>query len=285
MSGTLYVVGTPIGHLGDITLRAVETLHVADRIIAEDTRRTRALLSHLGIKGKPLRCVEAHADSSRIRQVIEHLLEGQSVALVTDAGMPAISDPGAQLVSQAVAAGVNVQVVPGPSAITAALSVSGIVEGPFYFLGFLPREGKRRKSALVRAMRCPDAVVIFESPHRIQATLNELAQQQPSRSAAVCRELTKLHEEVTRGTLDSLARHGVQPRGEFVLVLGTQVVDPSSDLDCAPMADDALLEKLGQGQSPRTILEEIGLVGKSRRELYARLIRLAERQSDDLHET
>ena len=285
MSGTLYVVGTPIGHLGDITRRAVETLQTADRIVAEDTRRTRALLSHLGIQGKPLQCVEAHAGASRVRQVIEHLLHGQSVALVTDAGMPAISDPGARLVTEAIAAGVSVQVVPGPSAVTAALSVSGIVEGPFYFLGFLPREGKRRKAAILRATLCPDAVVLFESPRRIQATLGELAEQQPSRSAVLCRELTKLHEEISRGTLQALATQDIQTRGEFVLVLGTQAIEQSSELDGPTVTDEALLEKLGQGQSPRTILEEMGVVGQSRRELYARLIRLAERLADDATES
>jgi 16S rRNA (cytidine1402-2'-O)-methyltransferase len=285
MSGTLYVVGTPIGHLGDITRRAVETLQTADRIVAEDTRRTRALLSHLGIQGKPLQCVEAHAGASRVRQVVEHLLQGQSVALVTDAGMPAISDPGARLVIEAIAAGVSVQVVPGPSAVTAALSVSGIVEGPFYFLGFLPREGKRRKTAILRATLCPDAVVLFESPHRIQATLRELAEQQPSRSAVLCRELTKLHEEISRGSLQALATQDIQTRGEFVLVLGTQAIEQSSELDGPTVTDEALLEKLGQGQSPRTILEEMGVVGQTRRELYARLIRLAERLADDAPES
>ncbi len=276
MTGTLYVVGTPIGHLGDITRRAVETLQTADRIIAEDTRRTRTLLSHLGIRGKPLQCVDAHADAARLSQVVEQLLAGQSVALVTDAGMPAISDPGARLVTEAVAAGVSVQVVPGPSAVTAALSVSGIVEGPFYFLGFLPREGKRRQSAIARAMLCPDAVVLFESPHRIEATLRELAERQPARGAVLCRELTKLHEEVIRGTLQSLANQSVQTRGEFVLVLGTHAIEQASNFDGAAVTDEALLEMLSQGQSPRTILQELGVTGQSRRELYARLVGLAQ---------
>lgn len=276
MAGTLYVVGTPIGNLGDITRRAVETLQRADRVIAEDTRRTRALLSHLGIQGKPLQCVEAHSDSHRIRQVIDALLADQSVALVTDAGMPAISDPGARLVSAAAAESISVQVVPGPSAVTAALSLSGLVEGPFYFLGFLPREGKRRRAAIVRLTQCPDAVVLFESPHRIAGTLRELAEHQPGRNAVVCRELTKLHEEVRRGTLASLAGETMQTRGEFVLVLGAQELDESELSDCTSISDEALIEQLNQGRSPRTILEELGATGHGRRELYARLIRLAE---------
>ena len=281
MAGTLYVVGTPIGNLGDITRRAVETLQRADRIIAEDTRRTRALLSHLGIQGKPLQCVEAHSDPHRIRQVVESLLTGQSVALVTDAGMPAISDPGARLVSAATAESIAVQVVPGPSAVTAALSLSGIVEGPFYFLGFLPREGKRRRAAVMQLIQCPDAVVLFESPHRIAATLRELAEHQPGRNAVVCRELTKLHEEVRRGTLASLAGEAMQSRGEFVLVLGTHELDELQPADHAGISDETLLEKLNQGQSPRTILEELGATGHSRRELYSRLISLADGLADD----
>jgi 16S rRNA (cytidine1402-2'-O)-methyltransferase len=276
MAGTLYVVGTPIGHLGDITRRAVETLQNVDRVVAEDTRRTRALLSHLGIQGKPLQCVEAHAPTHRIQQVVEYLLEGYSIALVTDAGMPAISDPGARLINEATQQGVQIQVVPGPSAVTAALALSGIVEGPFYFLGFLPREGKRRRAAISRLTQCPDAVVLFESPHRISATLAELAAKQPERAAVVCRELTKLHEEVKRGTLASLAAQALETRGEFVLVLGPQ--DPNA-LDSTPsveIPDQELIEKLSCGQSPRSILEQIGAVGHSRRELYARLIRLSE---------
>jgi 16S rRNA (cytidine1402-2'-O)-methyltransferase len=280
MAGTLYVVGTPIGHLGDITRRAIETLQSVDRIVAEDTRRTRALLSHLGIHGKPLQCVEAHAAAQRIQQVVEHLLSGESIALVTDAGMPAISDPGARLITEATQQGVPLQVVPGPSAVTAALALSGLVEGPFYFLGFLPREGKRRRAAITRLLQCPDAVVLFESPHRISATLSELAAKQPERAAVVCRELTKLHEEVRRGTLASLAAQSLETRGEFVVVIGPQ--DPNA-VDSAPsieIPDQVLIEKLNQGQSPRTILEEIGATGLSRRELYARLIRLSEELTD-----
>jgi len=280
MAGTLYVVGTPIGNLGDITRRAVETLQRADRIIAEDTRRTRALLSHLGIQGKPVQCVEAHADPHRIRQVIDALLAEQTVALVTDAGMPAISDPGTRLVSAATAEKIPIQVVPGPSAVTAALSLSGIVEGPFYFLGFLPREGKRRRAAITRLVQCTDAVVLFESPHRIAATLHELAEHQPERSVVVCRELTKLHEEIKRGTLASLASEPLQQRGEFVLVLGAQEVAESPSSEHAAVSDESLIERLNQGQSPRTVLEELGVTGHARRELYSRLIRLAEDLTD-----
>ena len=281
MSGLLYVVGTPIGHLGDITRRAVTTLQQVDRIVAEDTRRTRALLSHLGIVGKPLQCVQAHSDPSRVVDVVNALRSGQSVALVTDAGMPGISDPGACLVSAAFAAGIDVQVVPGPSAVTAALSISGIVEGPFYFLGFLPREGKRRRAALEKLIHCPDAVVVFESPFRAQATLRDLAQRQPDRNAAVCRELTKLHEQVIRGTLQQIADQSLVARGEFVIVLGPQTSKTESDLAELSLTDEALLERLSQGLSPRTLLDELGATGKQRRDLYARLTQLVDRSEAD----
>jgi 16S rRNA (cytidine1402-2'-O)-methyltransferase len=281
MTGTLYVVGTPIGHLGDITLRAIETLRHADRIVAEDTRRTRALLSHLAIRGKPLQCVEAHADAGRIRQVTEQLLAGQNVALVTDAGMPAVSDPGARLVSAAISVGAPVQVVPGASAVTAALALSGIVEGPFYFLGFLPREGKRRRAAVGKVLQCSDAVVLFESPHRIGATLRELAELQPERPAIVCRELTKMHEEVKRGTLSALCAEPMQTRGEFVLVLGAPSSESLQTGEEVAISDEYLIEQLNQGQSPRTVLEQLGVIGHTRRELYARLIQLAETLVDD----
>ena len=277
MPGVLFVVGTPIGNLGDITRRAVDTLAVVDRIVAEDTRRTRSLLAHLGIKGKPIECVEAHTAYSRVVKVVESLNEGNSIALVTDAGMPGISDPGARLVAAAVEAGVTVQVVPGPSAVTAALALSGLVEGPFYFFGFLPRQGKRRQAAIRRIVNSADAVVIFESPQRIAATLRELAQFAPTRPAVICRELTKIHEEVRRGPLAALSDDIGETRGEFVLVLGAQNLDEQSEPDTVTIADAILSEKLEQGLSPRTILDELGVSGQQRRELYSRLLTLAEK--------
>jgi 16S rRNA (cytidine1402-2'-O)-methyltransferase len=280
LSGVLFVVATPIGNLGDITLRAVETLGSVDRIVAEDTRRTRALLNHLGIRGKPVECVEANTPLSRMLKVVERIGDGDSVALVTDAGMPGISDPGARLVAAAVEAGVSVQVVPGPSAVTAAIAVSGIVDGPFFFFGFLPRQGKHRQVAIQRVVNSADPVVLFESPQRITATLRELALLQPTRPAVICRELTKLHEEVRRGTLATLSNGEGETRGEFVLVLGAQDADPQSDPDNVAIADTLLQDKLNQGQSPRSILEELGVRGKQRRELYGRLLVLAEKLDD-----
>ena len=275
MSGILFVIGTPIGNLGDITRRAVDTLGAVNRVVAEDTRRTRALLSHLGITGKPIECIGASAPLSRMQKVVELLTSGESVALVTDAGMPGISDPGARLVTAAGEAGIEIQVVPGPSSVTAALALSGLVEGPFYFLGFLPRSGKRRRAALDRVRHCPDPVVLFESPQRIVATLRELSQLQPDRAAVVCRELTKLHEEVRRGTLAALSSAGGETRGEFVIVLGPSASAELEETE-AEIPDEVLLDRLKSGESPRTILEDLQLTGKQRREMYSRLLALAE---------
>lgn len=275
MSGVLFVIGTPIGNLGDITRRAVETLGAVDRVVAEDTRRTRALLSHLGITGKPLECIDANAPLSRMQKVVDSLRNGQRIALVTDAGMPGVSDPGARLVTAAAEAGAEIQVVPGPSSVTAALALSGLVEGPFYFLGFLPRGGKRRRAALERVRHCPDPVVLFESPQRIAATLRELAQLQPERVAVVCRELTKMHEEVRRGTLATLSHEPGESRGEFVIVLGPFGTG-EREIDEPEIADDVLRERLANGESPRTILEDLQVSGKQRREMYSRLLALAE---------
>jgi len=280
LSGVLFVLGTPIGNLGDITRRAVDTLAMVDRVVAEDTRRTRALLSHLGITGKPLECIDANAPLSRMQKVVEFLCAGQRVALVTDAGMPGISDPGARLVTSAVEAGVEIQVVPGPSSVTAALALSGLVEGPFYFIGFLPRQGKRRRAALDRVTRTSDPVVLFESPQRIGATLRELALLQPERAAVVCRELTKVHEEVRRGTLASLSSELTETRGEFVIVLGPYGLGETDDAETS-IPDAVLRDRLSKGESPRTILEDLQLSGKQRREMYSRLLALAETTEED----
>src|SRR5690606_17046998 len=219
LSGTLYVVGTPIGNLADITLRAIDTLRAVDRIAAEDTRRTRALLSHLEIGGKPLSALEAHADERAYERLLTELEAGKSVAFVTDAGMPAVSDPGARLVARARERGISVVVIPGPSAVTAAIAASGLVEAPFCFFGFLPRKGRARQRVLERIARASEPVVIFESPARLRATLSELAASMPERRVAVCRELTKLHEEIVLDSPARLAALEREWRGEITLVI------------------------------------------------------------------
>lgn len=268
-SGTLYLVGTPIGNLGDITYRAVETLRAVGLVAAEDTRRTRALLSHLGITGTALVSIESHVSDRAVERVVETLVEGTHVALVTDAGMPAVSDPGARVVAAAVARGLCVAVVPGPSAVTAAAALSGLVEGAFLFLGFIARRGRRRAEALERIQRSPEPVILFEAPNRAAETLAELAALMPKRAVCVVRELTKLHEEAVRGVLGELAVR--EWRGEVCIVLGS---GPSSeetlvDLD---VVDGRIRDLIAEGASTKTVLEALGRVpGQSKRDLYARV--------------
>ena len=218
--GTLYLVATPIGNLGDITLRALEILRSVDAVACEDTRRTRQLLTHFEIH-KPLLAVPAHDEARRAGAVAGRLAEGASVAFVTDAGMPAVSDPGNQVVAAALEVGAQVVPIPGPSAALAALAASGLDTALFHFLGFLPRKGRGRRDLLAAAATWPGAVVLLEAPGRLPGTLVDLAQAfGPRRRAAVCRELTKLHEEVARGTLAELAeRYAEAPRGELTLVV------------------------------------------------------------------
>jgi 16S rRNA (cytidine1402-2'-O)-methyltransferase len=274
-AGKLCVVGTPIGNLGDITSRAVESLRAADRILAEDTRRTRALLNHLGIIGKPLASIEAHVSDARLANLVEFLRAGETLALVTDAGMPGVSDPGAKMVRLAREAGFAVEVAPGPSAVTAAIALSGLVEGPFYFAGFLPRHGKRRERAKGLIQHFDGATVLFEAGNRTRATLADLAQKQPGRRAAVCRELTKLHEEVTEATLSELAALEREWRGEVVIVLASAPAeDGASCEDNAIVDDERLSAELESGKTVRDLLDASGLSGKERRALYVRLLAL-----------
>ncbi len=269
----LFVIGTPIGNLGDITLRAIETLREVEHVAAEDTRRTRQLLTHLDIHGKHLVALDAHASDKRIGGLVDRLVAGESVALVTDAGMPSVSDPGTALVRAAIEQGVALTVIPGPSAVTAAVALSGLVEGPFLFLGFLPRRGKKRHGAIDRIARSAEPVVLFEAPNRTQATLEELAGVMPERQASVSRELTKLHEETLRGTLAELSARS-EWRGEIAIVLGP------GDGGAAEAPDDAALdarigELLGQGASPRSVADELTAWSRRpRREVYARVQRI-----------
>ena len=267
--GTLYLVATPIGNLGDMTERALATLRSVSHVAAEDTRRTRGLLSHFGIGGKELHALDANASERAIARVVALLRDGQSVAFVTDAGTPGVSDPGRALVNAAAQASVPISTLPGASAVTAAVALSGLVAGPFLFLGFLPRQGSGRKEQLERVTRETLPVLLFEAPHRMQATLAELAASCPERPAVVCRELTKLHEEVLRGSLRELA---VQPRewlGEIVIVLGE-----TAALPVAGSSDTELRERarglLAGGASVRAIADHLSEIsGRARREVYA----------------
>ncbi|MCC6898526.1 MAG: 16S rRNA (cytidine(1402)-2'-O)-methyltransferase [Polyangiaceae bacterium] len=276
MAGALVLVGTPIGNLGDITLRAIETLKTADGIAAEDTRRTRALLSHLGIAGKPLTCLDANASERAIGALLDRVAAGETVAFVTDAGMPAISDPGSELVRAAVARSLPVTVVPGPSAVATAIALSGLVDSGYVFAGFLPRQGGKRSAALDRIAATAEPVVIFEAPGRTLSTLGDLAARMPSRPAAVCRELTKLHEEALRGTLAELAAMDRELKGEVVIVLGA--MDLVATLPTDDELDARIREELAGGASARDVADRLtDWSGRARRQVYARVIALSER--------
>ena len=270
-TGTLYVVATPIGNLGDLTLRAVETLRAADRVIAEDTRRTRGLLSHLGIGGKPVDRLDAHAAEAEVARAVERLAAGERAALVTDAGTPVVSDPGTALVRAAVGAGIAVVPIPGPCAAVAALSVSGLAAGGFRFVGFLPRSGPDRRAAIALVAATPEPVVLYEAPQRIAETLADLARPMPDRAAMVARELTKVHEELLRGTLAELAGAPRAWVGEITLVLGP-AEGGAAGVDEAEI-DRRIAEGLAAGRRAKDLAEELALeTGAPRREMYARIV-------------
>ena len=219
--GTLILVGTPIGNLGDLSRRVIDVLSKVDLIAAEDTRRTRQLLSYLGLR-QPLTSYHEHNQASKGQELIEKLQAGQTVALVSDAGMPCISDPGAQLVADCVAADLPVLVIPGPSAAVTALAGSGLETDRYAFEGFLPADRKARKTRLTELQKELRTMVLYEAPHRLKKTLQELIGLGfGDRLAALGRELTKKHEEFLRGTVQGMADYyeSNEPRGEFVIVL------------------------------------------------------------------
>ena len=267
----LSIVATPIGNLDDITLRALRTLRRADLILAEDTRRTRVLCQHYGI-GTPLRAFHAYSDDRALARAVDELREGKHIALVTDAGTPLLSDPGASLVAAVYRAGLRVEALPGASAVTTALCLAGLPVDSFRFLGFLPRSGRRRREALAEIAADRAASVIFEAPARLAATLRELAELlEPERELAVCRELTKLHEEIARGTAAEMAEHFRDgARGELTLVIAGRRGQ-------APAANDAELDEralalLAQGLSVRDAAQQLAAeTGLRKQLLYARL--------------
>src|ERR1700748_1336037 len=231
----LHLVDTPIGNLGDITLRALETLAGVDVIACEDTRITRRLTERYGIAAELTPYHEHNAATARPK-ILARLAQGAAIALVSDAGTPLISDPGFKLVREACAAGRAVTALPGPSSVLTALSVAALPTDRFFFEGFLPAKETARRARLSELARIEATLVLFESGNRVQAALADLAEIMGAREAAICRELTKLHEDVTRGTLVALAEQAgtLEPRGEFVLVIG-----PPAD-DAQTFTDDAL---------------------------------------------
>ncbi len=276
MSGTLYLIATPIGNLGDISRRQAETLEQVDFIAAEDTRGTLKLLNHLGLK-KPLVSYYRHNTDEAGEKILTRLLAGEDCALCTDAGTPAISDPGEALVALCAGQGVPVVSLPGPCALITALSVSGLPTGRFTFEGFLPLNKKNRRTQL-EALRGEERTMLFyEAPHKLRTTLDDLLEVfGPDRPITLCRELTKLHEEVVRTTLAGAVeqyREG-EPRGEFVLVLAGAM--PAAEGE-ATLADGlALVGRLREEgaslkDAARQAARELGL---SRNELYAAALKL-----------
>ena len=269
--GRLVLVATPIGNLGDLTPRAVAVLRDADVIAAEDTRRTRALLTHAEVPARGrLVAVHEHNERQRATELVAAVRSGSLVAVVTDAGMPGISDPGSRIVRVAVDAGVTVEVVPGASAVLAALVVSGLPTDRFVFEGFVPRKGRDRRERIAAIAREARTVVLFEAPNRVAATLADLAEAcGPDRRVAVARELTKVHEEVWRGTLRDAIAHVADhpPRGEHVLVVEGAPPD-------APATDDevevAIREELAAGASTREAADRVAArLDVARRRAYA----------------
>jgi 16S rRNA (cytidine1402-2'-O)-methyltransferase len=220
MAGTLYLVATPIGNLGDISSRALETLRAVAFIACEDTRHSRVLLDHFGISKETV-SLPAFAEGQRAGRILDRIAAGEDCALVTDAGSPGISDPGERLVAEALERGVTVVPVPGPTALVAALSASGLPTGRFHFLGFPPRKGPERRAMLEEVAQLSATLVLYESPRRLGETLADLQEAWGDRRACVARELTKLHEEFVRGTLSELAARyaAEEARGEVVVLV------------------------------------------------------------------
>ena len=277
--GKLYVVATPIGNLEDVTLRAVRVLKEVGLVAAEDTRTTRKLLSSRGIR-TPLLSYNQHNAPRRIPHLLR-VLESTDVALVSEAGVPAISDPGFELVRRAAGQGVAVVPVPGPSAVTAALSVAGQPADSFFFLGFLPRAWQKRRAVLRSVASLPQTLVLFEAPHRLTATLGDLLALLGDREATVCRELTKLHEEVFRGRISDALAHFGQPRGEFVLVLaGIQASPDSSEIELEAVGRELARLRAGGLGRHDAVAQVMASHGVGRRQAYRLWLALAGEESD-----
>jgi 16S rRNA (cytidine1402-2'-O)-methyltransferase len=280
LAAGLHLVATPIGNLRDITLRALETLAAADVIACEDSRVTRKLLDHYGIS-TPLTPYHEHNAAAARPKLIARLAAGQSVALVSDAGTPLISDPGFKLVRAACEAGLAVSAAPGPSAALAALAVAGLPTDRFFFEGFLPPKDGQRRTRVAELANIPATLILYESGPRIGRTLNALAEELGDRAAAVCRELTKLHEEVRRGGLSDLARAyqaGAEIRGEFTIVIAPPAAGAGQP-DAGEV--DALLRGALQHASVKDAVSDVAAAtGRPRREIYQRALALSERDAD-----
>jgi 16S rRNA (cytidine1402-2'-O)-methyltransferase len=280
-AGTLFVVATPIGNLSDITARAVETLKIVDHVCAEDTRRTRILLSHSGVHNKPVTTLNAHASERAIEKVVVMLERGANVALVTDAGTPCISDPGSDLVRACHVAKIRVVGIPGVSAVITAASVSGLVRGGFAFLGFPPRRGSKRARFFDRVEASSEPTIFFEAPSRMQETLSELAALLPEREACIARELTKLHEEILVGRLADLATTDTAWRGELTLVIAgraKEVEEPEGASNFDPALLTEIETALRAGARSKALAAELSKrLSRPKQELYSLVVSVHER--------
>jgi 16S rRNA (cytidine1402-2'-O)-methyltransferase len=274
----LYLVATPIGNLGDITLRALEVLAGADVIACEDTRVSRKLLDRFGIK-TPLTPYHEHNAAEARPKLLAKLAEGQAVALVSDAGTPLISDPGYRLMREAIGAGFAVNALPGASSVLTAVSLAGLPSDRFFFEGFLPPKQAARQKRISALATIPATLVVFETGPRIADSLADLSEGLGIREAAVCRELTKLHEEVRRGALPELAAHyagDAETRGEFVVVIA-----PPREQETQPEDVDALLRKALTRVSMKDAVAEVAMAtGQPRREVYQRALTLTKDDHD-----
>ncbi|MGE5359331.1 MAG: 16S rRNA (cytidine(1402)-2'-O)-methyltransferase [Bacteroidales bacterium] len=282
MFGTLFVVSTPIGNLEDITLRALRVLREADLVAAEDTRHTAILLTRYDIR-TPTTSFHEHNERQKLPQLIDQLRAGTRIALVSDAGTPGIRDPGYRLVRAAVEAGIRVEAVPGASAVLTVLVASGLPTDAFAFLGFAPTKSSARLEWLVRAAAEPRTVIFFEAPHRIRQTLEALSEVAGEREVVIGRELTKLHEEILRGTPATILGQLTEPRGEITVVLGPAPATPTA----APPTDEAIWDAyqrlVTESQTDRrgavsTLARRHGLPSKA---IYAAIERQKSRTAQD----
>jgi 16S rRNA (cytidine1402-2'-O)-methyltransferase len=284
-TGRLLVIATPLGNLGDITARAADSLRACDLVACEDTRRTRALLSHLGLSAPTISCHKFN-EASRVTEILSRIASGETVGLVTDAGTPGVSDPGARLVEAAAAAGFRVEAIPGPSAPAAAMSISGFEASGFIFAGYPPAKGNARRRFIAalraaeeaRSAAQPDGgawpIVLFEAPHRIEACLLDLAAGMGDRRIVAIREMTKLHEEVLRGSAaEVLARIRERPRrGEFTLVVEGSAAPTAARAMTAADLETAYRDLLESGLDRREALKRLARdTGRPRRDLYREL--------------
>lgn len=272
--GKLYLVGTPIGNLGDMTYRAVETLKQADFICAEDTRVTAKLLNYFDIK-KPLVSYHEHNAKAAGRQVVDRILSGESCAIVTDAGMPCISDPGEDLVKLCYQNGIEVNVVPGPSAVVSALAASGLDTSRFTFEGFLSVTKKQRFSHLAQVKDCTSTMIFYEAPHKLIYTLKDMLEYFGDRKISLCRELTKIHEEVFRTTLSEAVDYYTEhsPKGEFVLVIEGAKAEDLLEAETIEQAFLQVKDLVSKGMRGADACKEIAKsTGFSKGELYTMLL-------------